>query len=78
MIVPDINLLVFAHNNDSPHHEAAKAWWEALTAGPEEVGVPWIVVTGFIRMMANPSVVSPPLLPVVSTERVRSWFQNPT
>ncbi len=28
MIVPDINLLVFAYNDMSPEHDAAVRWWE--------------------------------------------------
>ncbi len=77
MIVPDVNLLVYAYNSTSPHHEAAKAWWDDLIAGSEEVALPWVVVTGFIRMMANPSVVSPPVPPVVSVAHIRHWFQHP-
>ena len=28
MIIPDINLLVYAYNADSPEHTRAKEWWE--------------------------------------------------
>ena len=48
-----------------------------MLRGSEEVGLPWIVVTGFIRMMANPSVVSPVLPPSVSVRHIRNWFQHP-
>ena len=77
MIVPDINLLVFAYNVDAPHHASAKDWWEGLLNGYEEVGLPWSVVTGFIRVMANPNVVSPPLSPLASVEHVRTWLRYP-
>ena len=29
MIVPDVNLLVYAHNEAAPSHAAARAWWES-------------------------------------------------
>jgi predicted nucleic acid-binding protein len=28
MIVPDVNLLIFAYNRAAPQHPNAKAWWE--------------------------------------------------
>jgi predicted nucleic acid-binding protein len=32
MILPDINLLIHAHNNDSPRHAAARRWWDRTLA----------------------------------------------
>ena len=29
MIVPDINLLLYAYDSDSPFHGKATAWWQA-------------------------------------------------
>ena len=57
MIVPDINMLVYAYNEGSPLYRTAKEWWEELINGSEEVGLPWAVSTGFVRLMANPRVV---------------------
>ena len=54
MIVPDLNLLIYAHNEHAPHHEPAKRWWEGLVNGTERVGVPWAVSIGFVRLMTNP------------------------
>lgn len=28
MILPDINLLIHAHNPESPVHAAARRWWK--------------------------------------------------
>ena len=30
MIVPDVNLLVYAYDSKAPHHPQARAWWEGL------------------------------------------------
>ena len=35
MIVPDINLLIYAHNPDSPEHSVASRWWNELLEGSE-------------------------------------------
>ena len=37
MIIPDINLLVYAYNKLAPHHLQAKAWWGVVGA----TGVIW-------------------------------------
>jgi len=30
LIIPDVNLLVYAYNADAPFHPAAKRWWEGF------------------------------------------------
>jgi len=75
MIVPDVNLLVFAYHRQSPYHEAARGWWEGLVNGTETVGIPWAVTTGFVRLMANPRVLESPMSPSAALGRVRSWFE---
>lgn len=63
MIIPDINLLVYAYDNGAAQHDDARRWWEELLSGEEEVGLPWIVSTGFVRLMSNPRAVSIALSP---------------
>ena len=75
MIVPDINLLVYAYNDGAPHHGTASRWWEGLVNGAERVGVPWIVSTGFVRLMTHPRAVAAPISPVDAIAHVRDWFQ---
>ncbi len=76
MIVPDVNMLVYAYNETSPMHNVAKDWWYGLLEGSEDVGIPSAVSTGFVRLMANPKVIAPPVSPVVSIDRVRNWFER--
>ena len=57
MIVPDVDLLVYAHDENATRHDEARRWWGGLVNGAETVGMPWVVSTGFIRQMATPSVV---------------------
>ena len=54
MIIPDLNLLVYAHNEGTPYHDPARRWWEGLVNGTERVGVPWVVSAGFVRLMTHP------------------------
>ena len=40
MIVPDVDLLVYAYNTGAPRHADARHWWEGLVNGVEIVGIP--------------------------------------
>ena len=57
MIVPDLNLLVYAYNDGALYHHSARGWWESLVNGVERVGIPWVVSTGFVRLMTHPKVL---------------------
>ena len=58
MIIPDVNLLVYAYNADAPHHEPARSWWEEVMTGGEPVGMPWAVAFGFVRIVTHPRVLA--------------------
>lgn len=77
MIVPDLNLLVYAHNDGAPFHEAARRWWEESVNGSERVGVPWAVSTGFVRLMTHPRVLVHPATPETAAGYVEEWFRLP-
>ncbi len=77
MIVPDLNLLIYAHNDGAPYHHSAKRWWEQLLNGAERVGVPWVVSTGFVRLITHPKVLISPAEPAKAVDYVREWFQLP-
>ena len=77
MILPDLNLVVYAHNRDAPHHAGARAWWEGLLNGTEPVAVPWVVVLGFVGLMTHRSVLVHPMAPAAALGHVRAWFAQP-
>ncbi|MGM0576049.1 MAG: type II toxin-antitoxin system VapC family toxin [Myxococcota bacterium] len=76
MILPDVNLLVYAYNADAPRHAAAKAWWEETLTDHRPVGLPWAVAMGFVRIMTHPRVLVHPMEPGRAVEMVRSWLQR--
>lgn len=77
MIIPDINLLVYAYNQADPAHPSAKSWWENLLNGNMPVGIPWIVSSGFIRLMTHPRVLARPLATSDAVRHVRTWLEQP-
>ena len=77
MIVPDVNLLLHAHDSQSRRHEAARTWWEALMNGSGTVGLPWVAILGFIRIATHPKILDNPLDAGGACSRVRSWLARP-
>jgi toxin-antitoxin system PIN domain toxin len=74
VVLPDINLLVFAYNGAAPQHAAARRWWEQLMTGRERIGIPWAVALGFVRLVTHPAVLEHPLPPREALARLRQWF----
>ena len=77
MIVPDVNLLVHAYNSGSPDHDRAREWWEDALSDPAPVGLPWVVILGFIRITTHPRVLGNPLTPDAACGHAESWLAQP-
>jgi uncharacterized protein len=77
VILPDLNLVIYAHNADAPDHAASRSWWEGLLNGSEPVVVPWVVAIGFVRLMTHRAVLITPMQPTLAVAHVRSWFAQP-
>jgi toxin-antitoxin system PIN domain toxin len=77
MILPDVNVLVHAHNADSAVHVKARTWWDACLAGSEGVGLAWAAMLGFVRITTNRKVVARPLTVGEVMERLQSWLALP-
>ena len=77
MIVPDINLLVYAYNSDSPKHRQAKAWWEDCLSDRQPVGLPWVVMLGYLRLTTSRSVLVEPFAPQEAIGHVKAWLERP-
>lgn len=77
MIIADLNLLVYAVNEDSPDHERAKGWLEDCLSGHETVGLAWVVVLGFLRITTHPRVLPRPLRTEQALAVVDDWIAQP-
>lgn len=77
MLIPDVNLLVYAYNSDSPDHQKARAWWESSMSGLTPVGLPWLVLLGYLRIMTSRRILARPLQSVEALEQIRSWLGQP-
>jgi len=60
VILPDVNVLVYAFREDAPQHERYRAWLRARVAGPEGFGLSELVLSGMLRVLTHPRIFTPP------------------
>lgn len=77
MILPDLNLLLYAVDSSSPDHEPARDWLEELLQGQETVALAWSVMLGFVRLTTRTVVFATPLAPDDALDVVDGWLARP-
>lgn len=60
MLMPDVNVLVYAHRNDQPQHDAARRWVEERLEGAEPFALSALVAVGFVRIVTNSRIFAVP------------------
>jgi toxin-antitoxin system PIN domain toxin len=56
----DVNVLVYAHRAEMPHHKACHQYVHDMVNGVEAYAVADFVINGFIRLVTNPRVFRTP------------------
>jgi uncharacterized protein len=77
VIVPDVNLLLYATISGFPHHDKALAWWEDQLNSTTEVGLASPALFGFVRIATNGRVLESPMPVEKATDNVRQWLGRP-
>jgi len=73
----DVNLLLYAVNEDAPLHRRARTWLEETLSGTETVGLTWIVLLAFLRLSTRAAVFPKPLRAEDAFARIDSWLDQP-
>jgi toxin-antitoxin system PIN domain toxin len=60
VVLPDVNVLVYAHREDTTRHADCRAWLEAVVNGDEAYGMADLVLSGFARVVTHPKVFARP------------------
>ena len=60
MVLPDVNVLVYAHRSDAPGHARCHAWLESIVADAAAFGMFDLVLSGFMRVVTHPKVFQHP------------------
>jgi toxin-antitoxin system PIN domain toxin len=74
VIIPDVNLLIYAHDLRSQFHARAKTWWEDLLNGERSVGLTWAVIRGFMRITTQRAFSDQPLSVEQAQRYVADWL----
>ena len=77
MILVDTNLLLYAEDSLSEHHDVCRNWWDEQLSGTAPVCLCWPVLKAFLRIGTNPRLHQRPLTLREACERVQSWMDQP-
>jgi uncharacterized protein len=76
-VLVDANILLYAVDDRSPSHEAARSWLDQSLNGPRRVGIPWTSLTAFMRIATHPRATLEPLTPTDAWRYVEEWLDAP-
>ncbi len=60
MILPDVNVLIYAFRADSKEHASYKAWLEDVVNGPSAYGMSPQVLASVVRICSHPKIFVQP------------------
>jgi toxin-antitoxin system PIN domain toxin len=76
MKLVDTNLLVYAYVPALEQHAAARRWFEQTVSQDEAVGLAWVSVLGFLRVVTNPRIFRVPLRVDRAVGVVDEWLEQ--
>lgn len=68
MLIPDVNIFVYAFRRESDRHEEYREWLQNALAGPQIVGISELVLSGFLRIVTNHRLFIDPSSPEKALE----------
>jgi len=77
VIIPDVNLLLYAVIDAFPQHDKARQWWEEVMNAGELVGLTDPAIFGFLRISTNPRLIKPPLAVAEAAGHIEGWLAEP-
>jgi len=78
LIAVDTNILVYAHREDSPFHDAAARRIAELAAGRPAWSIPWPCIHEFLAIVTHPRIYAPPTPLTRALDQVDAWLEAPT
>jgi toxin-antitoxin system PIN domain toxin len=76
VILVDANVLLYAYDPRSTHHDRCRSWVERAFSGDETVGVAWVTLLAFLRISTNPRIYEAPLSIAEAVSIVSSWLER--
>ena len=60
MVLIDVNVLLYAHREETPDHLKYRSWLEELMHSPQAYGMTDMVLSSFLRIATHPRIFDPP------------------
>jgi uncharacterized protein len=76
-VLVDANILLYSVDEDSQFHARARDWMVTALNGSQRVGIPWMSIWAFIRIVTNPRALAQPLTPGAAWDYVQGWLEAP-
>lgn len=73
----DANILLYAYDGSSEHHDVCRQWLEDTLQADEPVGMPWQTLFAFVRISTSSRAFRSPLKVSHATEVVSQWLARP-
>ena len=77
MKLPYVNVLLYAGNEASDDHAAARDWLEHACNAAEGVGFAWVALLGFVRVSTRRGILPDPLPVEDALSVIRNWMATP-
>jgi uncharacterized protein len=74
LILVDANLLIYAHVSAFAQHQAARDWLDGQLNDVPRVGLPWVSLLGFLRIVTNPRMFERPEPVADAWAQVTAWL----
>ena len=75
-MIVDANILLYATDQTSEFHAAARAWLEDALNGTSRVGLPWPTLTAFLRISTHPRAARQPLSARQAWDLMTNWLDS--
>ncbi len=77
MILCDVNVLIYAMMERSPHHALCKGELEALRRSTQAIAISETILAGVVRIATNPRIFRPAAAPAEAFEFVEALGKHP-
>ncbi len=77
MKIVDANVLLYAVNSASEHHRASRRWLDGALSGGDIVGLAWVPLLAFVRLVTKVGLFPSPLRPADAMGQVADWLGAP-
>jgi len=77
MMLLDANILIYAHNSLAAQHQRTKQWLQAALDSAEPIGMSWVALLAFLRIMTDTRTFLDPLSLEDACGIAGAWLGHP-